>query len=183
MSTGVTPQMNSNTERWVCILLLFIIIILISSPDSWAQHCNYATLLAGRGINNLWYSIILPMGPSFVSMLVFVVRGIVYLCGLCVYFPGFYFATISGLSLSFSLPRCGSLYWVEVFRNGVTLWPFVRANLAYCLLFRVIFCCSISPHRFQSTVYKCTHSQKEAQSPMGFVCLLSGLDVSISTLE
>ena len=59
------------------LLLLFInniIIILISSPDSRAQHCNYATLLAGRCINNLWYSIILPMDPSFVSMLVFVVR-------------------------------------------------------------------------------------------------------------
>ena len=31
------------------------------------------------------------MGPSFVSMLVFVVRGIVYLCSLYVDFPGFYF--------------------------------------------------------------------------------------------
>ena len=68
------------------------------------------------------------MGPSFVAMLVYVVRDIVYLCSLCVYFPGFYFATIFGLSLSFSLPRCGNLYWVEVFRNGVTLWPFVRAS-------------------------------------------------------
>ena len=26
------------------------IIILISSPDSLAQHCNYATLLAGRWV-------------------------------------------------------------------------------------------------------------------------------------
>ena len=108
------PGAHYRTKKITIFLLLassviiIVIIILISSPDSRAQHCNYATLLAGRCINNLWYSIILPMGPSFLSMLVFVVRGIVYLCSLCVYFPGFYFATISGLSLSFSLPRCAS---------------------------------------------------------------------------
>ena len=56
----------------------YITIILISSPESWAQHCNYATLLAARCSNNLWCSVIFPMGPSFLSMLVFVVRVIVY---------------------------------------------------------------------------------------------------------
>ena len=39
-----------------------------------------------------------------------------------------YFATISGLSLSFPLPRCGCLYWVEIFRNGVTLCHLLRAS-------------------------------------------------------
>ena len=73
----------------------------------------------------------------FLSMLVFVVRVIVYRCKLCVYFSGFYFATISGLSLSFPLPRCGNLYWVEIFRNGVTLLRsscFTSVNLwgVYC---------------------------------------------------
>ena len=62
-------------------------------PSFRAQHCNYATLLAGRCGNNLRYSIIFPMGPSFLPMLVFVVRVIVYLCKLCVYFSRFYFAT------------------------------------------------------------------------------------------
>ena len=36
-----------NSERMVVVVVI-IIIILISSPDSRAQHCNYATLLAGR---------------------------------------------------------------------------------------------------------------------------------------
>ena len=96
-------------------------------PESRAQHCNYATLQSGGCIHNLWYSIILPTGPSFLSMLVFVVRDIVYLCNLCVYFPGYYFATISGLYLSFSLPRCGCLYRLEVFCNGVALCPVLRS--------------------------------------------------------
>ena len=42
-------------------------------PDLRAQHCNYATLL--RYGNNLWYSVIFPMGPSLYSMLVILVRG------------------------------------------------------------------------------------------------------------
>ena len=39
-------------------------------PGSWAQHCNYATLLAGRYGNNLWYSVIFRMGPFLYSRLV-----------------------------------------------------------------------------------------------------------------
>ena len=97
-------------------------------PDFRAQHCNYATLLAGRCGNKLWYSVIFPMGPSFLSMLVFVVRVIGFLCKPCVHFSGLYFATISGLYLSFPLPRCGCLYWVEIFRNGVNLCPLLRSS-------------------------------------------------------
>ena len=34
-------------------------------PDFRAQHSNYATLLAGRCGNNLWYSVIFPVGPPY----------------------------------------------------------------------------------------------------------------------
>ena len=97
-------------------------------PDSWAQHCNYATLLAGRCGNKLWYSVIVPMGTSFLSMLVFTVRVIGFLCQRCIYFSGLYLATSSDLYLSFSLPRCGCLYRLEIFCNGVNLWSVLRSS-------------------------------------------------------
>ena len=90
-------------------------------PDSRAQHCNYATLLAGRCGNNLWYSVIFPVGPSLLSMLVFGVRVNGFLWKRCVYFSGLYLAARSTLDLSFSLPRCGWLYRLEVFCNTIPI--------------------------------------------------------------
>ena len=71
------------------------------------------------------------MGPSFLSMLVFGVRVNRFLCKRCVYFSGLYLAARSALDLSFSLPRCGCLYLLEVFRNGVTLCPVQEVVLFY----------------------------------------------------
>ena len=64
-------------------------------------------------------------------MLVFGVQITGFLSRRCVYFPGFYLAVGSTLSLSFfgmvSLPRCGCLYRLEVFRNGLALCPVQRS--------------------------------------------------------
>ena len=60
-------------------------------------------------------------------MLVFVVRVIGFLYQRCVYFSGLYLATRSVLYLSFSLPRGGCLYRLDVFCNGVTLYPVQRS--------------------------------------------------------
>ena len=106
-------------------------------PDSRAQHCNYATLLAGRCGNNLWYSVIFPVGPSLLSILVFSVSSV----GDVSIFSGFYLATCSVLCLSLSLPRWAYLYRFEVFCNGVSLCPmlwtpyFTSINLGgvYCV--------------------------------------------------
>ena len=108
-------------------------------PDCRAQHCSYATLLAGRCGNNLWYSVIFPMGPSLLSTLVFAVRVIGFLCPRCIYFSGLYLATCSVLCLSFSLPRCACLYLLEVFRNGASMclrspcFPSISLWGVYCV--------------------------------------------------
>ena len=90
---------NTSMKWYYFLFLLFSYL-----PDSRAQHCNHATLLAGRCGNNLWCSVIFPMGPSLFLMLVFSVRDICFLCQRCVYFSGFYLATCSVLYLSCSLP-------------------------------------------------------------------------------
>ena len=88
-----------------------------------AQHCNYATLLAGRCGNNLWYSVIFPMGPSLFSMFVVLVRVIGLLRWRCIHSPAFYLSTYSVLYLALSLPRWAYLYRLEVFCYGIRLCP------------------------------------------------------------
>ena len=78
------------------------------------------------------------MGPSFLSMLVFAVRVIGFLYQRCVYFSGLYLADRTVLYLSFSLLWSGCLYRLEVFRNGVTLYPVQRSS---CLL---LLACAVS---------------------------------------
>ena len=80
------------------------------------------------------------MGLSFLSMLVFAVRVIGFLCQRCVYFSGLYLAARSVLYLSFPLPRCGPLYWVEIFRNGVNLCPLLRSSCFTSISLWGVYC-------------------------------------------
>ena len=119
-------------------------------------------------------------------MLVFVVRGIVNLCNLCVYFSGFYFAAISGLSLLFPLPRCGFLYWVEIFRNGVTLCPLLRSSCFTSISLWGVYCVkesSAAPQVYStaSPSYANELILKRRLNRRGISCLLSVLDVPVST--
>ena len=82
----------------------------------------------------------LPYGPFILSMLIFVVRDIGFLCKRCAYFSGFCFAIISGLYLSFPLPRCGRLYWVEIFQNGVDLCPLLRLSCFTSMSLWGVYC-------------------------------------------
>ena len=47
------------------IIIIVIIILIYIFPEFLAQRCNYATLLAGRCGNNLWYSVIFPIYEPF----------------------------------------------------------------------------------------------------------------------
>ena len=80
------------------------------------------------------------MGPSFLSMLVFVVRVIGFLCQRCIYFPGLYFVTSSVLYLSYPLPRCGCMCWVEIFCNGVNLCPLLRSSCFTSISLWGVYC-------------------------------------------
>ena len=100
--------------RALLVPILLLLLLFSSLSRIWAHHCHYATLLASRCANNLRYYIIFPMGPSFLSMLVF--------------------------ALSFPLSRCGCLYWVEIFQNGVTLCLLLTSSCFTSVSLWVVYC-------------------------------------------
>ena len=87
----------------------------------------YATLRGGRCSNNLWHSVIFPMGPIFCRCS-YSVSELSGSSVSSVYFSGLYPAARSALDLSFSLPRWAYLYRLEVFRSGVNLCPLLRSS-------------------------------------------------------
>ena len=78
------------------------------------------------------------MGPSLLSMLVFSVRVIGFLCRRYIYLSVFYLATC--IVLCFSLPWWAYLYRLEVFRSGVNLCPLLRSSCFTSISLCGVYC-------------------------------------------
>ena len=76
-----------------------------------------------------------PYGPLFLSMLVFVVRGIVYLCNLCVYFLDFtllLFSVCPCPSLFLGVAACSGWKYIEMVLLCVLCWGRLTLLLLTC---------------------------------------------------